>query len=116
MGEEGRSVAELLANEDPRRFDELYAGLPDGVRAKLEELSPLAGGGHVNVPVEMVSGPHDKYFPLSETHAVVRIAPQARVTVSEALEHAELDSSVRHLPALLLMDGFVVRSLRQARL
>jgi hypothetical protein len=38
------------------------------------------------------------------------------VTVSEALEHAELDSSVRQLPALLLMDGFVVRSLRQARL
>ncbi len=116
MGSDASSVAELLENRDPDRFDDLYAGLPEEVRAKMEELSPLAGGAHVNVPVEMVSGPHDKYFPLSETHAVVRIAPQARVTVSEALEHAELDSSVRHLPALLLMDGFVVRSLRQARL
>ena len=116
MGSDASSVAELLENRDPARFDDLYAGLPEEVRAKMEELSPLAEGGHVNVPVEMVSGPHDKYFPLSETHAVVRIAPQARVTVSEALEHAELDSSVRHLPALLLMDGFVVRSLRQTRL
>jgi pimeloyl-ACP methyl ester carboxylesterase len=116
MGSDASSVAELLENRDPARFDDLYAGLPEQVRAKMEELSPLAGGGHVNVPVEMISGPHDKYFPLSETHAVVRVAPQARVTVSEALEHAELDSSVRHLPALLLMDGFVVRSLRQARL
>jgi hypothetical protein len=38
------------------------------------------------------------------------------VTVSEALDHAELNSSVRDLPALLLIDGFVVRSLREARL
>jgi hypothetical protein len=38
------------------------------------------------------------------------------VTVSEALDHAELDSSVLDLPSLLLIDGFVVRSLRQVRL
>ena len=116
MGSDASSVAELLENRDPDRFDDLYAGLPEGVRAKIEELSPLACDRRLSVPVELVSGPQDKYFPLSETHVVVRIAPQARVTVSEALEHAELDSSVRHLPALLLMDGFVVRSLRQARL
>jgi hypothetical protein len=66
--------------------------------------------------VELISGSQDKYFPLSETHAVVRIAPQARVTVSEALDHAELDFSVRDLQALLLIDGFVVRSLSKARL
>jgi hypothetical protein len=46
----------------------------------------------------------------------VHIAPQARVTVSEALDHTELDSSVRDLPSLLLIDGFVVRSLSKARL
>jgi pimeloyl-ACP methyl ester carboxylesterase len=116
MGAEARSVAELLANKDPERFDDLYAGLPERVRAKIEELSPLAGDGRLSVPVELISGPQDKYFPLSETHAVVRIAPQARVTVSEALDHAELDFSVRDLQALLLIDGFVVRSLSKARL
>ena len=116
MGPDASSVAELLENRDPYRFDDLYTGLPEGVRAKLEELSPLAGGERVSVPVEMISGPHDKYFPLSETRAVVYIAPQARVTVSEALDHAELEPSARNLPALLTMDGFVVRSLRQARI
>ncbi len=39
MGAEARSVAELLENRDPNHFDDLYAGLPDGVRTKMEELS-----------------------------------------------------------------------------
>src|SRR5215211_4814612 len=116
MGAQASSVAELLANEDPRRFDELYAGLPDGVRANLEELSPLAGDERVSVPVELISGPQDKYFPLSETYAIERIAPQARVTVSEALDHAELNPASRDLASLLRINGFVVRSLREARL
>jgi pimeloyl-ACP methyl ester carboxylesterase len=116
MGSGASSIAQLLENRDPNRFGDLYAGLPDGVRAKMEELSPLAGDGRVSVPVELISGTHDKYFPVSETHAAVRIAPQARVIVSEALDHVELSTSVRDVPALLLIDGFVVRSLRQARL
>jgi hypothetical protein len=116
MGAEARSVAELLANKDPRRFDELYAGLPDGVCANLEDLSPLAGDERLSVPVELISGPHDKYFPLSETYAIERIAPQARVTVTEALDHAELSPSFLDLPAFLRVNGFVVISLREARL
>src|ERR671916_678309 len=115
MGAEARSVAELLANEDPQRFDELYAGLPDGVRASLEELSPVAGDGRVSAPVELISGPHDRYFPLSETYAVRRIAPQARVSVSEALDHVEPNPSLQDLPAFLRINGFMVRSLREAR-
>ena len=116
MGPEAASVAELLENRDPDRFEGLYAGLPDGVRAKMEKLSPLAGERRLDVPVELISGPRDKYFPVSESRAVVRIAPQARVTVSEALDHVELSSSARDLPSLLLIDGFLVRSLREARL
>jgi pimeloyl-ACP methyl ester carboxylesterase len=115
MGAGARSVAELLANEDPRRFDELYAGLPDGVRADLKELSLVAGDERVSEPVELISGPHDRYFPLSETYAVRRIAPQARVSVSEALDHVEPNPSFRDLPAFLRINGFVVRSLRDAR-
>ena len=116
MGPEAASVAELLGNRDPDRFDGLYAGLPDGVRTKMEELSPLAGERRLDVPVELISGPRDKYFPVSESRAVVRIAPQARVTVSQALDHVELSSSARDLPSLLLIDAFLVRSLREARL
>jgi pimeloyl-ACP methyl ester carboxylesterase len=116
MGAEARSVAELLANEDPQRFDELYAGLPDGVRANLRELSPASGDGWVSAPVELISGPRDRYFPLSETYAVRRIAPQARVSITEALDHVEPNPSFRDLPAFLRVNGFVVRSLREARL
>ena len=115
MGAEARSVAELLANEDPRRFDELYAGLPSGVRANLRELSPVAGDERVSAPVELISGPRDRYFPLSETYAVRRIAPQARVSVTEALDHVEPNPSFRDLPAFLRVNGFMVRSLREAR-
>ena len=116
MGPEARSVAELLANEDPRRFDELYAGLPEGVRASLEELSPIVGEERLSVPVELIAEPRDEYFPLSEAYAIERVAPQARVTVTGALDHVEPDPSLRDLPAFLRVNGFVVRSLREARL
>jgi hypothetical protein len=36
------------------------------------------------------------------------------VTVSEALDHAELSFSIREIPAFLRMNGFVIRSLREA--
>jgi pimeloyl-ACP methyl ester carboxylesterase len=111
---EARSVVELLANEDPERFDELYEALPGKVRGDLDELSPLAGEGQIDAPVELASGPRDKYFPISESYALARIAPDLRVTVTRALDHAELSFSFRDIPAFLRMDGFVVRSLREA--
>lgn len=116
LGPEARSVVELLANEDPKRFDELYGALPDGVREDLDKLSPLAGDGQIDAPVELASGPRDKYFPISESYALARIAPNLRVTVTRALDHAELSFSFRDIPAFLRMDGFVVRSLREASL
>jgi pimeloyl-ACP methyl ester carboxylesterase len=115
LGPEARSVVELLANRDPERFDELYGALPDEVRGDLDRLSPLAGEGRIDAPVELVSGPRDKYFPISESYALARIAPDLRVTVSGALDHAELSFSLQDIPAFVRMDSFVVRSLREAR-
>src|ERR671913_835287 len=63
LGPGAKSVVELLANRDPERFAALYANLPEEVRHDLEELSPLAGTGRIRVPVELATGPHDKYFP-----------------------------------------------------
>ena len=105
----------LLANRDPERFDALYAALPDGVRDDLEELSPLSGEEEIDAPVELATGPRDRYFPPSESYAIERIAPQRTVTVTAAIDHAELDVSPRDIPAFLAFDGFVVRSLRTAR-
>jgi pimeloyl-ACP methyl ester carboxylesterase len=115
LGPEARSVVRLLANRDPKRFDSLYAALPGGVRHELERLSPLAGEGKIDVPVDLVTGPHDKYFPPSQSYRLERIAPRRTVTVTGALNHAELDVSPEDVPAFLTFDGFVVRVLRTAR-
>jgi pimeloyl-ACP methyl ester carboxylesterase len=109
------SVIRLLANEDPERFEDLYGELPEGVRADLRVLSPLAGTGRINVPVELATGPHDKYFPPSQSYALERIAPERRVTLTGALDHAKLEASLGDIPAFATFDAFVVRSLRTAR-
>jgi pimeloyl-ACP methyl ester carboxylesterase len=113
LSPEARSVVELLANTDPGRFDELYAALSPEIRAGMEELSPLAGDERITAPVELVSGDRDKYFPVSESFALGRIAVDHRVTVSEAIDHSEVGFS--DIPAFARLDGFVVRSLREAR-
>jgi acetyl esterase/lipase len=115
LGPKARSVVRLLANRDPERFEDLYAALPDGVIHDLEVLSPLAGKEKISAPVELATGPQDAYFPPSESYAVERVAPQCRVTVTPALDHAELDVSPEDIPAFLTFDGFVVRSLRTSR-
>ncbi len=112
---EAQSVVELLANENPERFDELYGGLPKGVRSDLEELSPVARGGTIEAPVELVSGPRDRYFPVSESYEILRLAPQGRVTVTAVLDHAELRFSLAEIPGFWKMNLFVLRSLREAR-
>jgi pimeloyl-ACP methyl ester carboxylesterase len=115
LGPGARSVVRLLANRNPERFAALYADLPDDVRHDLEELSPLAGTGRIRVPVELATGPRDKYFPPSQSYALERVAPQRRVTVTEALDHAKLEVSPGDVPAFATFDAFVVRSLRTAR-
>jgi pimeloyl-ACP methyl ester carboxylesterase len=113
LSPEARSVVELLANTDPERFDELYAALSPEIRAGMEELSPLAGDERISAPVELVSGARDRYFPVSESFAIDCIAADHRVTVSEAIDHSEVSFS--DIPAFVRLDGFVVRSLREAR-
>ena len=113
LSPEARSVVELLANEDPERFDELYEALPSEIRERMERLSPLAGDERITAPVELASGPEDKYFPVSESFALGSIAADHRVTVTEAIDHSEFSFS--DIPAFARFDGFVVRSLREAR-
>lgn len=114
LGREAASVVRLLANEDPRRADDLYRALPRAVRSDLEALSPLAGEGRIEAPVEIATSQQDKYFPSSESLAASRLAPKARVTVTEALEHAEPGFEPRELPAFVALNVFIVRSLHEA--
>ena len=113
LSSEARSVVELLANEDPERFDGLYEALPSEIRERMERLSPLAGDERIAAPVELASGPEDKYFPVSESFALGSIAADHRVTVTEVIDHSEFSFS--DVPDFARFDGFVVRSLREAR-
>ncbi len=115
LGPDARSVVRLLANRNPERFAALYADLPKDVRHDLEELSPLAGTGRIRVPVELATGPHDTFFPPSQSYGLERIAPESRVTVTEALDHAKLEVSAGDVASFAAFDAFVVRSLRTAR-
>lgn len=114
LGPEARAAVCFLANEDPRRVDGLYRALPQKVRSDLEALSPLAGEGSLEVPVELATAPRDKYFPPSESSAAARLAPDTHVTVTEALEHAEPGFELGELGAFVALDAFVVRSLHEA--
>jgi pimeloyl-ACP methyl ester carboxylesterase len=112
---DARAVVRLLVNRDPRRFERLYAALSPSARARLEALSPLKRAGRLRAPVELATAPEDKYFPPAESHALARVTPRARVTVTESLEHAIPEPSLDDLGDLLRLEGFLVRALREAR-
>jgi pimeloyl-ACP methyl ester carboxylesterase len=109
-----RAVVALLANRDPDRFDRLYAALSPELRASIVNLSPLAGADRLRAPVEIASAPHDKYFPLGETKALVRAdrRSKVRLTVTSTLHHAVPEFSLSDLADLLRFDGWAVRSMR----
>jgi hypothetical protein len=113
-GGAGRLVA-LLENRSPRRFDGLYARLPRSLRASVAALSPIRQAGRLDLPVELASSPHDKYFPPAESRALARVAPDVRVTVTSTLDHAVPSPSIGGLADFFRFDGFVVRFLRLAR-
>lgn len=107
-------LVRLLVNRDPRRFDRLYAALPASLRAQIRRLSPLARARRTRAPVELASAPVDKYFPLSESEALVRALPHARLTVTKILRHAVPDPSPRGVADIVRLDAFAARVLRLA--
>lgn len=116
LGAEGTAVLRLLANTHPTIFDGLYAELPEAVRDRIEHLSPLIGVSQLRVPIELVTAPKDKYFPVAESEAIVRAAPRANLTVTQASgTHVIPTPSLTHPIALLQFDGFAVRALKAAR-
>lgn len=115
LSPQARSVLNLLINKDPGRFDELYAELPREMRSDIEELSPITGAGRIRAPVEIASAPRDLYFPVAGSEDLARRAPHARVTVTPALSHVMPRLSFDDILDFLRLDGFVVRSLRDAR-
>lgn len=108
------AVLRLLGNRDASRFDALFQQLPPELLAAVRRLSPLEGAARLEAPVELASPPRDKYFPLDESRALVRRAPDARLTVTETLEHAIPEASLGELAGLARLDAFAMRVLRRA--
>jgi pimeloyl-ACP methyl ester carboxylesterase len=112
-GEDGRPAVEaLLANTDPKRFAELYASVPEGVRLLVEQLSPLRVAERVQAPVEVIVPPKDEYFPLGEARALAATLPDVRLTVTGTLDHTR--PSLGRLADFRSFLGFVVRGLAAA--
>jgi dienelactone hydrolase len=111
---EAAPVVALVANRDPRMFDQLYGALPPELRAAAARLSPLRWARRLHAPVELASPPQDTYFPVSQSRALAEAAPDARLTVTEAFAHVIPKPSLTHPGDLLRFDGWVVRSLRDA--
>jgi pimeloyl-ACP methyl ester carboxylesterase len=108
------ALVRLLLNREPSRFTTLYARLAHRERAAVVALSPLVEASRLQMPVELATAPHDKYFPPAESRALARAAPHVRVTVTSTLDHAVPNVSFGDFADLARFDGFVVRFLRTA--
>lgn len=115
LGPAARAAVALLANRDPDRFDVLYRELPPILRERIDRLSPVLRADRLRCPVELFSHPRDKYFPLEHSRALVRRAPNARLTVSSTFAHADARLSAAVIADAARFLGFAVRSLRAAR-
>jgi dienelactone hydrolase len=114
LPQEAAPVVALVANQDPRLFDQLYAAVPADLRRAVARLSPLTRAGRLRMPIELASPPEDKYFPVSQSEALVAAAPNARLTVTRAFAHVIPKPSLAHPRELVRFDGWVLRSLRDA--
>lgn len=114
LSREARALLALLRNRDPRRFEGLFRSLSPRQQAGIRRLSPLHRAGRLGAPVELVTAPHDKYFPPDESRLLVRRAPRARLTVTTALGHAVPKLSLDDLIGLLRLNGALVRALHAA--
>lgn len=111
LDEELGAVVRLLANTDSARFRELYDSLPPGSRSFAASMSPLPWAAGVRARVELVVPPLDPYFPPGETEALVAALPNARLTVTGALDHTRPSMSWARLRDFKRFCGFVLRTL-----
>ena len=112
LGPEASAALDLLVNEDPERFDRLYDRLEPRMREESRALSPVYASP--DAPVELISAPRDRYFPVPQMRDLTAAEPEARLTVTPAVSHSEPVPSLGDVPELLSLNAFVLRSLKEA--
>jgi pimeloyl-ACP methyl ester carboxylesterase len=115
LGDNARALVELLANEDPARFDGLYEALSAELQANAELLSPLTVAARTRAAVEVVAPRRDKYLPLADSIAFTDACPLARLTVLGSISHVVPTLSPRDVRGLAQLDAVLVRLLAGAR-
>jgi fermentation-respiration switch protein FrsA (DUF1100 family) len=97
LSPDARAVYALAMNDDPARFDELFAGLPRAMRDDIEQLD-LAR--HDLTPLQarliLVHGRHDNLIPYTESLALADAVPagKARVfLIRRVLAHVDMGVS-----------------------
>ena len=111
----GRALVSLLLNTSTSRFAALYGRLPPALRRGVRLLSPLAGAPRLDVPVELASSPHDRYFPPAESRSLAKRSKHVRLTVTSTLDHAIPSLSLRDIGDLVAFDKFIVRFVHNAQ-
>jgi pimeloyl-ACP methyl ester carboxylesterase len=94
LGPEGRSVQDLLANQDPDAAGRLIAGLPAKLRDSLGALN-LRGHDLAGAPrnIILIHGRDDRIIPVSESIGLAAALPAecGHLYVVEHLAHADLE-------------------------
>lgn len=109
-----RAAVALLANEDPQRFDDLFAALPEDLRAAIDAVSPISVARRIGAPVELVVAREDKYIPLADATSFAEACTSSRLTVLGSLTHAVPEFSPTAVRDLARLDGVLVRLLSAA--
>ena len=88
---DARSVYDLLVNTDPRRTGTLVDRLPPGLRTVIEEFSPSAFAGGVDVPVLAMHSTDDPLVPYAELARLEAGMPRAETSTVHLLRHVDLE-------------------------
>lgn len=115
LGPDAQAVVDLLVNDDPEKYDELYAALPASIRATVEELSPLTQARRLRAQVELAVAANDPLVPLAQADSLARAASDVRVTVSDAFSSTSARPSIGGVGDALRLDALLVRALHEIR-
>ncbi len=93
LGPQGRSIHDLLANDDPDAVPVLIAALPQAVRADMAALDlSRAGLSRLGARLILLHGRDDAIIPFTQSLALAAAVPEERVTlcVVDNLAHVDL--------------------------
>jgi dienelactone hydrolase len=106
-----RATLELFASREPERFDDLVQQVPSEARDSLAALSVIRAAPRIEAPVEVVVAREDKYVPLEDALAFMRVCSAARLTILDSLQHAVPSLSLGDVRDLVRLDRALVRML-----